>query len=458
MVADVTLRQLVETAVMNLGSHTARELEKLCPGLGLTLPEADSKAKRLAAGMAVLADPQLPGVAKRLLEENLVSALTRYAIEDLLWAAEGAVEITMRVRRDIAGELDLDDLVHRSKRFQALLDDLWLPEPDLFAGLLGAPPRGLRGEITQHVYDHSDWSAEYLFEQLGVFDAGDTRFARFLEGLLAPANLPDEPTQRRVAEAINLHLRSAGAELTETGIDGGYPLFRVVPIGIARNRSPKNLIFATLEKPDIRFRNAVDNDIEYVGNPDALLLYDKPISNDGMRWADLQQWWQDTHGIADDMLARTSLYERLGRSLPRNSPAQRNLFDLYHDIHDPDTHLLPALLPEIWLHWDPKTVRERGRDAMVRFRMDFLLLLPYGQRIVLEVDGPHHYANKNGWANPAKYDAGVRGDRELRLSGYEVFRFGADELTNRAEAEPLLRQFFQELFRRFKVKSRPSKE
>ena len=39
---------------------------------------------------------------------------------------------------------------------------------------------------------------------------------------------------------------------------------------------------------------------------------------------------------------------------------------------------LPALLPEVWLHWDPQTVSERGREALLRFRMDFLLLLPGG--------------------------------------------------------------------------------
>lgn len=57
---------------------------------------------------------------------------------------------------------------------------------------------------------------------------------------------------------------------------------------------------------------------------------------------------------------------------------------------------LPALLPEIWLHWDAKTAYERGRDALLRFRMDFLRLLPHGQRVVLEVDGSHRYASPDG--------------------------------------------------------------
>lgn len=129
----------------------------------------------------------------------------------------------------------------------------------------------------------------------------------------------------------------------------------------------------------------------------------------------------------------------------------RNLFDLYHEIHGRAVPDLPALLPEIWLHWDHKTAQERGRDALLRFRMDFLLLLPHGQRVVLEVDGSHHFTSPDGRPDAARYADGVRGDRDLKLSGYEVFRFGATELQDREAARSLLRRFFAELFRRFGV-------
>jgi very-short-patch-repair endonuclease len=113
---------------------------------------------------------------------------------------------------------------------------------------------------------------------------------------------------------------------------------------------------------------------------------------------------------------------------------------------------LPALLPEVWLHWDHKTVRERGREALLGFRMDFLLLLPHGQRVVLEVDGSHHYASPDGKRpDAARYAAGMRFDRELKLRGYEVFRFGATELQDLGPARDLLQAFFADLFRRFDV-------
>jgi very-short-patch-repair endonuclease len=294
-----------------------------------------------------------------------------------------------------------------------------------------------------------------LFEHLGALEAGDARFARFLEGLVSADVIPDEPAQRGLVGIINPHLRTAGAELRETGTDGGYPVFSVVPVGLARNRQPKNLIFASLAKPDIRFRDAINNDIEITQNADKVLVYDRQITSDGIRWRDLQEWWKDTQHLTDDDQAKASLYQRLISCLPSSSPPQRNLYDLYHKIHGSAVPGLPALLPEVWLHWDHKTARERGREALLRHRMDFLLLLPHGQRVVLEVDGSHHYASPDGKRpDAAKYAAGMRADRDLKLSGYEVFRFGATELQDSKSARDLLQSFFVDLYRRFGVTPR----
>jgi hypothetical protein len=45
----------------------------------------------------------------------------------------------------------------------------------------------------------------------------------------------------------------------------------------------------------------------------------------------------------------------------------------------------------------------------------------------------------------------MRADRELKLSGYEVFRFGATELQDPGPAHEVLQPFFADLFRRFDV-------
>jgi len=89
--------------------------------------------------------------------------------------------------------------------------------------------------------------------------------------------------------------------------------------------------------------------------------------------------------------------------------------------------------------------------------MDFLLLLPGGHRIVLEVDGRRHYATKSRvdpkeyFADPKIYAANMHADRDLKLSGYEVFRFGAAELENKEHARELLREFFVNLFDLYNV-------
>jgi hypothetical protein len=126
-----------------------------------------------------------------------------------------------------------------------------------------------------------------------------------------------------------------------------------------------------------------------------ILVYDRPIGRAGLRWCDLQAWWKETRQVEDDDQAKQELYQRLGNSLYQRaggtwvtiSPPQLLLFRLYHDIYRTSLPDLPALLPEVWRHWDPVNAKMRGKDALVQFRMDFLMFAPAGARIVLEVDG-----------------------------------------------------------------------
>jgi hypothetical protein len=152
----------------------------------------------------------------------------RYAIEDVLWVGRGGPEIPKRARHEIARDLDLGVLTRKADRFTALLASLWVLD-DNSLGFLTHDIAGLRGQIEQHVFRNpGDWSAEDLFERLGAFEAGDARFARFLKGLVSADVVPDEQVQRDAVAVINSRLRAAGAELRETGTDGGYPVFTVV--------------------------------------------------------------------------------------------------------------------------------------------------------------------------------------------------------------------------------------
>ena len=227
-------------------------------------------------------------------------------------------------------------------------------------------------------------------------------------------------------------------------------MFTAVQVGRGVRTTPKNLIFASTVKPDLRFSDAINNDVEVVNGRDKVLIYDRPIGPEGLSWSDLQAWWETSSGLTGQQ-AKRSLYRRLSDCLPATSPPQRLLFESYFNHFSASIPRLPVLLPEVWLHWDPKTARERGKDALLRFRMDFLMLLPNGVRVVLEVDGKLHYADSESQADPRKYAAMTAADRDLRLSGYDVYHFGAAELV--PPAGPLLvGEFFDRLFQAHRIR------
>ena len=78
------------------------------------------------------------------------------------------------------------------------------------------------------------------------------------------------------------------------------------------------------------------------------------------------------------------------------------------------------------------------------------MLLSSDVRVVIEVDGRHHYSNDSGVADPQRYASMVRADRDLRLAGYEVYRFGAAELDEQHGPDRVY-EFFEMLFHRHHV-------
>ncbi|MEV4158078.1 hypothetical protein AB0J48_34145 [Nocardia salmonicida] len=457
----IALRSALELPVMALGD-THKTMTQEYERLGLIEPpllqaeEPRSKARRAEAVWKSLRDDELKRLAEQLVAEGRLTAEQRNTIEDILWSDVPAPHVPKRVRREIAADLDLEELSAVARnRFDAMLERLWdLGPTESFASSFGDGPRfgslTLREEIRQHVYRNpEDWTGEEVFDKLGAIDASDRRFNLFLEALVSHHVVPKEPMQRATAAVINRHLRGERIELRESGSEDGYPVFEVVGISDGLPSKPKNLIFASSAKPDLRLMSALDNHLELI-NDDDVLIYDEPIPRHGLRWSDLQAWWQRNHPDQDDKQAKRNLYNRLKRSLPENSPPQQNLFRLYHEIHRESVHNLPALLPEIWLYWDPKTAKQRGSDALLKFRMDFLLLLP-DRRIVLEVDGANHYTNSAGEPSPQEYAKNVKADRIMKLSGYDVFRFGGAELCERQRAEVELTAFFRDLFAKYDV-------
>lgn len=229
----------------------------------------------------------------------------------------------------------------------------------------------------------------------------------------------------------------------------------------------KNIIFAPTgpTKPDIFLEDALSNIIK-VANEDKCLVYNRPLTDAGLTWGDLMAWWTEKNGLEDasDYEVAQSLWLQLLESVPSSSPPARALFMTYCRRHISGGVVernQPALLPEVYLHFDPLTKIQRGKlgkpRRLVRERMDFLLLLPGGVRIVIEVDGKHHYArevpeaSRNWKAAPDRYAEMVAEDRALRLKGYEVFRFGGKEIKEN-DSSGLVGKFFDGLEARFGAK------
>ncbi len=452
----VRLRGLLGSHILTLARRFSHiELPGVCAELGLPQPPLKdelTKRQRMEASLQALPQSEMMKVTQSILASYPPEPQLRKRIHGVLWADEASPRIPKRYRREVGLALEREDLCRDAKPFFELLDRLFvLDGPQDHLEVFVPSSRSLRTEIEQHVFRFpEDWAFEQLFEALGAYDCSDYQFCLLLEGLACSDVRPDETAQRRFVDLANTPLKRCAVELRETENDGGYPVFKIVSLCRGVAGTPKNLVFASPWKPDIRFRDAVNNDIEIVTNADKVLVYDRPIGTEGLRWSDLQAWWTAHEAIVDEEEAKRTLYRRLKKSLPKESPPQQRLFKAFHEGFNAAIPNLPALLPEVWLHWDPKTVEERGPQALLSYRMDFLLLLPANVRVVVEVDGKQHYADEKGRADVRRYAKTMAADRELRLAGYEVYRFGAGELSAQA-APSRTKAFFEALFKRHRV-------
>jgi very-short-patch-repair endonuclease len=256
----------------------------------------------------------------------------------------------------------------------------------------------------------------------------------YVRGRLLDKSIPELETMayKIIEEYGDEYLEQLLAQLGMTGVAGEL----------------KNLIFAANgPKPRIVLQDAINNVIEITENAEYCLVFDQPLTGAGLSWRELTAWWTLKQGLTGSERDRArSLYRRLDESMDGNE-AERLVFKTYAELYArADGFDLPALIPQVYLHYDPYTRRERGgRGPLVRQRMDFLLLVANRGRIVIEVDGRQHYAESDGRANPARYAEMVKEDRSLRLAGYEVYRFGAKELMDGEASRDLVRQFFASL-------------
>lgn len=411
------------------------------------------QAALLVLAARVLREHQAPEL------QDLVSELTLHA----------EYRVSAMVRRDVLkvlnrtdalfGELPVMDSLGEVFGASAIHDDP--------GGLLGT--MSLQRQIDQHFLRNPDWSNEALLTQCGALTCSQARFFTLLEKVLHPMTRRDAE-QAELTTALSAALLRDGFTIRQTGVESGYAFYGVVRASTGVAGGMKNLIFASIgEKPELIFRDAINNDVEIVKHADKVLIFDRPLPSSGLLlWKDLRDWWTDCHGIDDPVIAKTQLYRRLLQAVRSSGSAGE--FALFHGYYERFGSTLgdrlPALIPQIYLHYDPYTRRQRGDEqVLARQRMDLLLMLDRGVRVVIEVDGRHHYAIQDP-TNPARYIAHPQRyaemageDRRLKLTGYEIYRFGGaefldvdlDEGTVGPSAKQCATEFFDRLLSRHGV-------
>ncbi len=305
-------------------------------------------------------------------------------------------------------------------------------------------------DIAQHrVLNPLDWDNDWIFydSRFGLAESDDA-LLRFLAEMLHPYVRTDLAEVEQLHTFLNAVLIHDGYEIAGIGDISGAPIFAGRRIGSGVRGSMKNLIFAAIgPKPEIVLDDALNNDLRIVKHEQACLIYDRPLAAHGLTWRELANWWADREKLTGrpEREIWRSLHRRLMASI--DNGAERRIFDAYARRYASHGADIPALIPQVYLHYDPytRTRYQPGAAPLQRQRMDFLLLLPHRVRVVIECDGRQHYADDVGQASPQRYAAMMAEDRDLRLKGYEVYRFGGAELTDTADPQQLLDTFFDRL-------------
>lgn len=393
--------------------------------------------------------------------------------------------------------------------FVTFLEKIW-PLSEIESGVSKNPTAY---SLIMRKIGFQDWDYKYvLYKYLGIITDSDEVFFRFVEQIVHP-NTCIHSEQEALVEIINRHITKDRFILKKEGEIAGLPYYKIESTTLEVKQKIKNLIFAAHYKPDIAMEDIISNKIKLEKKPEHYLvleegeddLFLEDLESHGLSWNRLVGWWKKymNHPDISDEQSATELSNRLRQSLPRNSPPEKTLWETYlKEFCQKADSGFPALIPQVYFHYDPKTFEELEREKrLVRQRMDFLLLLPHRVRIVIEVDGVQHYSKKlfkvtervltklreeeipdgvlrivtslndpiyqeeefyhqleriiiekyrvkvleyafyKNEACPEKYAEMVNADRQLRIKGYEIYRFGGKEVN-----EGIVKDFFYQLF------------
>lgn len=311
-----------------------------------------------------------------------------------------------------------------------------------------------------------DWGDEAgIFNAVDILHWEDQDFLYFCQEYVNPVfnrSIWNEETgewhslQPKCVDAINFYLRDCGYELRPSAQIGAKVEYELIDLTGVKSKI-NNIVFAATMKPDIVLTDVLNNDVFIPIDEDKYLLYDQEISARGLTWGTLLEWYSQNHLPTDK-----SLVDRLLEAVKNcGSPIEEQFFSYYLELVQELGNEIPALLPQVYLYYDPKGQRERTLKIFDHQCMDFLMLFSSSNRVVIELDGIQHYSdgtvpNPGGQypyhiASTSKYASMVSAQREMTLAGYEVYRFGGIEFQNPEQARRKMKQFFVDLLNRHGV-------
>lgn len=329
-------------------------------------------------------------------------------------------------------------------------------------------------EIARHMDRFEDWPESYLLDSIiDYINLSDEQFMLFLEQYVNPNihrwkwNEKKECTEdihnTEFVEVINRYICHDGFKLVVKDTIGDKDFYECVSTRVGVQGQVKNIIFAAKYKPEIVFDDALNNDIRITRNENQCLIYDRAIPSTGVMWSDLVNWYAeefDVEGKSPETVFIQRLCDCLDLSFKNKgalSGPETWMLQAYYNLKKELGRDLPALIPQVYLYYDPQTVKQRGYKLFEHQKMDYLMIFSHKDRVVIEIDGKQHYA-EGDTASPKLYAEMVSAHREMSLYGYDVYRFGGYEFYGANESDTVkkrildnLREFFIRLFNKYGV-------
>lgn len=356
--------------------------------------------------------------------------------------------ISLDSRKEIIANLP-DDFCGSNSKIEFLRKYFFISR---YKDYISKPPKpSVFEQLVEKVDTQNEWSSEDLFEYIGAYTCATRTFRKVVLGILDPNFRSEEENSKLVKLFNNILIKDCCNLVPDKEKSKYRTRYKFVEVRKTTNKAPQRLIFgAKGVKPNFGITDVIDGDINLVANDGEALIYDEKIE-DSLNWSELLEWWEDYN-----LDSKISLKKRLIESL--DSEPEVLFFKAYfQNFHSQLGENLPALIPQVYVAYDPISARDLPNGkTRIRQRIDFLMILPNLKRVIIEIDGKQHYADEDGRASPRKYAEMVRVDRDLRLRGYEVYRFGGaefynDQNTAENNAVEVVKDFFTALFKQHEI-------